>query len=44
LPAEYEELVHCSLKPESDDQVLKPLPPSLITAVAARYDEVLNYV
>jgi FMN phosphatase YigB (HAD superfamily) len=44
LPAEYEELVHYSLKPEREDESLEPLRPNLITAVAARYDEVLHYV
>jgi phosphoglycolate phosphatase len=44
VPAEYEEMVHYSLKPRRDDKVSKPLPPHLITAVAARYDEVLNHL
>jgi FMN phosphatase YigB (HAD superfamily) len=44
LPAEYEELVHYSLKPEREDRILEPLPTSLVAAVAARYDELLHYV
>lgn len=44
LPAEYEEIVNYSLKPEGNDQNHKPLPAPLITAVAARYDELLNHV
>jgi phosphoglycolate phosphatase len=44
LPAEYEELVHFSLKPEREDRILEPLPTSLVAAVAARYDELLHYV
>jgi len=44
LPAEYEELVHYSLKPEGEDRVPKLVPTTLITAVAARYDELLKHV
>jgi FMN phosphatase YigB (HAD superfamily) len=44
LPAEYEELVHYSLKPEGEDRAPKLLPNNLITAVAARYDELLKHV
>jgi FMN phosphatase YigB (HAD superfamily) len=44
LPAEYEEIVNISLKPAGEQRPHRPLPPSLITAVAARYDEILNYV
>lgn len=44
VPAEYEEMVQYSLKPRRDDAVAPQLPPHLITAVAARYDEVLNHI
>ena len=44
LPAEYEEIVNYSLKPEGDNHTQDPLPSSLITAVAARYDELLNHI
>jgi len=44
LPAEYEEIVNYSLKPEGIECTQKVLPPSLINAVAARYDELLSYV
>jgi FMN phosphatase YigB (HAD superfamily) len=44
LPAEYEELINFSLKPESLIAAQKQLPVELITAVAARYDELLNHV
>ena len=47
LPAEYEELINSSLKPEGvirHQCDSKPLPPELITAVAARYDELLNHI
>jgi FMN phosphatase YigB (HAD superfamily) len=44
LPAEYEEIVNYSLKPEGEDPVKRPLPMSLVTAVAARYDELLNHI
>jgi hypothetical protein len=44
LPAEYEEIVNYSLKPEGDDEIHKPLPAPLITAIAARYNELLNLV
>lgn len=44
LPAEYEEIVNYSLKPQGESCTLKPLPTSLITAVAARYDEILNHI
>jgi FMN phosphatase YigB (HAD superfamily) len=44
LPAEYEEMINYSLKPEGDDRVINPMPSSLITAVAARYDELLNHI
>lgn len=45
VPAEYEEMVNYSLKPRRDDDRVKPqLPAHLITSVAARYDEVLNYI
>lgn len=44
LPAEYEEIINYSLKPEGDDPIRKPLPMELITAVAARYDEMLHHV
>jgi FMN phosphatase YigB (HAD superfamily) len=44
LPAEYEEIVNYSLKPEGDSEKQAPLPASLVTAVAARYDELLNHI
>lgn len=44
VPAEYEEIVHYSLKPRRDDAVAEALPAHLITAVAARYEEVLNHI
>lgn len=44
LPAEYEELVNYSLKPEGEEIVKRPVPMSLVTAVAARYDELLHHV
>jgi FMN phosphatase YigB (HAD superfamily) len=44
VPAEYEEIVSYSLKPRREDTVSKQLPNHLITAVAARYDELLNHV
>src|SRR5205823_7808097 len=45
LPAEYEELVHYSLQPEGNGGANAPaLPSHLISAVAARYDELLNHV
>lgn len=44
LPAEYEELVNYSLKPEGEDSIKRPVPMSLVTAVAARYDELLNHI
>lgn len=44
LPAEYEEIVNYSLKPEGNDQIHQPLPAPLIAAVAARYDELLNHI
>jgi FMN phosphatase YigB (HAD superfamily) len=44
LPAEYDEMIHYSLKPEAEDPPAQPylLPPAV--ALAARYDEVLNHV
>lgn len=43
--AEYEEMINYSLKPEVPGEAgKKSLPPELITAVAARYDELLNFV
>lgn len=44
LPAEYEEIINYSLKPEGEDPIKKSLPMSLVTAVAARYDELLHHV
>lgn len=44
LPAEYEEIVNYSLKPEIEQVQKKTLPQELITAVAARYDELLNFI
>ena len=44
LPAEYEEMVNRSLKPPIQDKFHRTLPQELITAVAARYDEILNFV
>lgn len=44
LPAEYDEMIHYSLKPEAKEASAQPylLPPAV--AVAARYDELLNHV
>lgn len=44
LPAEYEELVNYSLRPEGEDAIKRPVPMSLVTAVAARYDELLHHI
>ncbi len=44
LPAEYEEMVNRSLKPPIQDRFQRTLPQELITAVAARYDEILHFV
>lgn len=44
LPAEYEEIVNYSLKPESEDRIKEPIPAQLIEAVAARYDELLKHI
>lgn len=44
LPAEYEEMINYSLKPEGAEPLKDPLPTSLITAVAARYDELLHHI
>lgn len=44
LPAEYEEIVHHSLKPEGIVPAEFPLPMSLVAATAARYDEVLKHI
>lgn len=44
LPAEYEELVNYSLRPEGEDAIKRPVPMSLVTSVAARYDELLNHI
>ncbi len=44
LPAEYEEIVNYSLRPEGEDAIKKPLPMALVTAVAARYDELLSQI
>ena len=44
VPAEYEEIVNYSLKPRRDEKVSKQIPDHLITAVAARYDELLNHL
>jgi len=45
LPAEYEELVNSSLKPQGVTPIQqRRMPQSLITAVAARYDEILKVV
>lgn len=44
LPAEYEEIVHYSLKPEGDDKPQQPTATPLVEAIAARYDELLNHV
>ena len=45
LPAEYEEMINYSLKPEIPGEPgKKTLPPELITEVAARYDELLKFV
>ncbi|HEY9777990.1 MAG TPA: HAD family hydrolase [Planktothrix sp.] len=44
LPAEYDQMIHYSLKPEAKEPAPQPylLPPAV--AVAARYDEVLNHI
>jgi phosphoglycolate phosphatase len=45
LPAEYEELVNYSLKPAGATPIQqRRMPQHLISAVAARYDELLNIV
>jgi FMN phosphatase YigB (HAD superfamily) len=44
LPAEYDELVHYSLKPEGSAKMSDPDRQPLIEAIAARYDEVLNHI
>jgi FMN phosphatase YigB (HAD superfamily) len=44
VSAEYEEMVDYALKPRRDDNVSARLPEHLITAVAARYDELLNHL
>jgi FMN phosphatase YigB (HAD superfamily) len=44
LPAEYEEIVHYSLKPEGSDVPSKPSRPPLVEAIAPRYDELLNHL
>lgn len=44
LPAEYEEIIHYSLKPESTESTCQPSAVPLVLAIAARYDELLNHV
>lgn len=44
LPAEYEELVHYSLKPEGDDKPAQASVAPFVEAIAARFDELLNHV
>lgn len=44
LPAEYEEIVNYSLKPEGDDKQEELLRTPPVEAIAARYDELLNHV
>lgn len=44
LPAEYEELVNKHLKPAGAAPVQRIVPPSLISAIAPRYDEILNVI
>ncbi|MFN8658298.1 MAG: HAD family hydrolase [Candidatus Obscuribacterales bacterium] len=44
VPAEYEEMVNYSLKPRREEKAAEQLPSHLITAVAARYEEVLNHI
>jgi FMN phosphatase YigB (HAD superfamily) len=44
LPAEYEELVNSSLKPAVEQRLEKSLPQELITAVAARYDDLMQFI
>lgn len=44
LPAEYEEMVHYSLKPEGADKPAGPTRPPLVEAIAARYDELLSHL
>jgi phosphoglycolate phosphatase len=44
LPAEYDEMIHYSLKPESNHEPAQPfvMPPA--AAVAARFDELLQHI
>ncbi len=44
LPAEYDEIVNFSLKPKGPTPIQKRLPASLVTAVAARYDDILSVI
>lgn len=44
VPAEYEEIVSHSLKPRREERPTRVLPDHLLTAVAARYDELLNHI
>lgn len=45
LPAEYEEMVHLSLKPNVEEQpIQKDGPVPIVEAIAARYDELLRHV
>ncbi|MBY0359496.1 MAG: HAD family hydrolase [Candidatus Obscuribacterales bacterium] len=44
VPAEYEEMVQYSLKPRRADTISRQIPEHLITAVAARYDELLYHI
>jgi FMN phosphatase YigB (HAD superfamily) len=44
VPAEYEEIVHYSLKPRRDEKEAEKLPNRLVTSVAARYDELLYHI
>jgi phosphoglycolate phosphatase len=45
LPAEYDELVHCSLRPACSGEDSKPATRApFVEAIAARYDELINHV
>jgi len=44
LPAEYDEIVHYSLKPESGKKAEPPRRMPIVEAIAARYDELLRHV
>jgi len=44
LPAEYEEIARFSLRPKGIEKTARQLPATLVAAVAARYDELLNHI